>query len=145
MAQFARPDADLVNESYTRTPTDTDMYGVIDETSYDDADYVSSPTAPTSDVLAVGLSNVEDPQVDTGHIVRYRYQKNTTGGAQIDLTVQLRQGYVNEATQGTLIHSEPHTNIPNGWTAGTFTLTAPEAQNITDYTNLQLRFVANQV
>lgn len=146
MPQFARPDADIVDGAWTKSSGgQVDMYTMIDEVSFDDADYVQSESAPASSAFAVNLSNVEDPVSSTGHIIRYRYQKEAAGGAQIDLTVQLRQGYVSEVTQGALIHSEAHTNIGNGWTAGTFTLSGAEADAITDYTDLQLRLVANQV
>jgi len=121
------------------------MYLEIDEVTQDNVDFIKSPSAPTSDVYVTKLTTLEDPVLSTGHIVRYAYQKDAAGGAQIDLTVQLRQDYVNEGTPGTLIHSEVHTNIPNGWTAGSFTLSGGEADAITDYTNLFLRFVANQV
>jgi hypothetical protein len=59
--------------------------------------------------------------------------------------VQLRQGYTNEGSPGTLIASAQHNNIPgNAWTAGSFNLSAGEADSITDYSDLYLRFVANK-
>lgn len=146
MAQFARPIADLVNESWTEDDgTTTDLYDQIDETSFDDADFVQSALAPTADVFAVDLGTVEDPVSSAGHVIRYRYAKSAAGGAQIDLTVQLRQGYVNEGTQGTLIEEWIHTDISETLTTAQQTLGATEADSITDYANLQLRFVANQV
>ncbi len=146
MPQFARPDADIVDGAWLNdVGSAVDMFQSLDETSSNDADFVESELNPSASAVAFGLSDVEDPQVSTGHIVRYRYQKDATGGNQIDLVVELRQGYISEVTQGTLIHSEAHTNIPNGWTAGTFTLSAVEADSITDYNDLQLRMSANQV
>jgi hypothetical protein len=146
MAQFARPTADLVNQSWTEDDgTTTDLFDQIDESVADDGDFVQSAVAPTSDVYAVDLGTLEDPVSSTGHVVRYRYKKNTSGGSQIDLTVQLRQGYVNEGTQGTLIASAAHTNISDTITAGSITLSGGEADSITNYADLQLRFVANQV
>jgi len=146
MAQFSRPDNDLVDGAWlNQAGSNVNMYQSIDESSADDADYVKSETAPSSSAMAVNLSNVEDPLSSTGHIIRYRYQKSASGGAQINLTVQLRQGYTTEGAQGTLIHSEVHSNIPNGWTAGTFTLSSGEADAITDYNDIQFRFVATQV
>lgn len=146
MAQFARPNADVTDGNWTKsTGGNVDLYTMIDEASADDADYIQSGLAPSSDVCVVGLSSVEDPQSSSGHVVRYRYAKDASGGAQIDLTVQLRQGYTSEGAQGTLIHSEAHTNISNTWTAGSFTLNASEADSITNYGSLYLRMVANQV
>lgn len=100
--------------------------------------------APTNDVYVCRLSDLEDPVASSGHIIRYRYRKNTTGGAQVDLTVQLRQGYVSEGTPGTLIEEWVHTNI-DAITTAEQTLGGTEADTITDYTALFLRFVANQV
>lgn len=37
-----------------------------------------------------------------------------------------------------------HTNISSGWTAGSYTLSGAEADAITDYTNLYIRFLANK-
>lgn len=146
MPQFARPDADVVDGAWLNNlGSAIDMYLSIDEVSSDDSDFVESELNPSASAAAFGLSNVEDPQVSTGHIIRYRYQKDAAGGNQIDLTVELRQGYVSEASLGTLIHSVVHTDIPNGWVAGTFTLSSGEADSITDYADLQLRLSANQV
>lgn len=147
MAQFGRPSADTYNADGWVEDDDTsvDMYLEIDEVSASDTDYVKSPVAPTSDVYVTALSSVEDPLSSSGHVVRYRYQKEAAGGAQIDLTVQLRQGYVNEGTPGTLIASATVTDMGTGWTTGSFTLSAGEADAITNYASLFLRFVANQV
>jgi hypothetical protein len=146
MAQFARPDADLVDGAWIKsTGGNVDMYTMIDEAVADDTDYIESEVGPSASACGINLSDVSDPLSATGHVVRYRYKKDAAGGAQIDITVQLRQGYVDEGTQGTLIHSEVHTDVAETWTAGTFTLTAGEANSISDYNDLQLRFVANQI
>jgi len=146
MAQFGRPSTDTVNESYTdQAAGSTNIFQAIDEVSASEADYIQSAITPTNDVYATKLTSVTDPLVSTGHIVRYRYSKDAAGGAQIDLTVQLRQGYASEVSQGTLIASAAHTNISDTWTAGTFTLSGAEADAITNYADLFLRFVGNQV
>jgi hypothetical protein len=145
MAQFGRPSTDTFREWEEDDGTTTDIFDQIDETSFDDADYIRTPVAPTSDVYVTKLTTLEDPQVSTGHVVRYRYRKDTAGGAQIDLTVQLRQGYVNEGTPGTQIAQWTHTAIAETITAAAQTLSGAEADAITDYTDLYLRFVGNQV
>jgi len=144
MPQFARPIADKVEGAWVKsTGGGTALYTMIDEAVADDADFIQSELAPANSVCCVDLSDVEDPQSSAGHVIRYRYRKDAAGGATIGVTVQLRQGYVNESSQGALIHSEVHAAIGEGWTAGTFTLTAGEADAITDYADLQLRFIAN--
>lgn len=147
MAQFGRPSTDTVNESYTdQGGGSSNIYTTIDESVASDADYIRSALAPTNDVYVTKLTTVEDPQSSSGHTVRYRYAKDASGGAQIDLTVQLRQGYVNEGSPGTLIATcGSHTNISNSWTDGSYALSGAEADSITDYSSLYLRFVSNQV
>lgn len=145
MAQFGRPSADTLVDNWEEDDGTTDaLFGEIDEAVADDADYIRSVEDPTDDVYVTALSSVPDPLSSTGHIVRYRYRKNAADGDQVDLTVQLRQGYVDEVTLGTLIHQEVHNNIGGAaWTAGSFTLSGVEADSITDYGDLFLRFVAN--
>lgn len=146
MAQFGRPSTDTTREAWDEDDgTTTDIFDQIDEASADDNDYIRSALVPTSDVYVTKLTAVTDPLQSTGHIIRYRYRKDTSGGAQIDLTVQLRQGYTNEGSPGTLIAGQTHTNIADTITAGSLTLSGAEADSITDYTDLYLRFVANQV
>mgnify|MGYP001563851808 CR=1 FL=1 len=143
---FARPNSDTTIGNYTdQAGGTTNIYNAIDDSATNDTDYIRSPAAPANEVYVTKLSSIADPGVSTGHILRYRYQKDATGGGQIDLTIQLRQGYVSEATQGTLIHSETITNIQNNWTTGTFTLTAVETDSITNYADLYWRIVANQI
>lgn len=146
MAQFGRPSTDTTREAWEEDDgTTTDIFDQIDEASADDGDYIRSALVPTNDVYVTKLTGVTDPLQSSGHVVRYRYGKDTTGGAQIDLTVQLRQGYVNEGSPGTLIASQTHTNVAVFPVAGSFTLSGAEADSITNYSDLFLRFVANQV
>lgn len=147
MPQYARPSTDTYRGNYTDQVGGTsNIYQAIDEIVADDADFVRSPLAPASEVYVTKLSAVTDPVVHGGHVMRYRYSKDSPGGAQVDLTVQLRQDYVNEGNLGTLIKEWVHANIPDAWTAsGDQTLSEGEAATISDYSNLYLRIIANQV
>lgn len=146
MAQFARPSTDTTRDNWEEDDgTTTSIYDQIDETVADDTDYIRTGLTPTSDVYVTKLTSVTDPVSSTGHIVRYRYRKDSSAGEQIDITVQLRQGYTNEGSPGTLIAAQTHTDASGAaWNAGTFTLTAGEADSITDYADLYLRFVGNK-
>lgn len=146
MAQFGRPSVDTYNADGWQEDdgVTVDIFDQIDETVADDLDYIRTALTPTSDVYVTRLTTLEDPLSSTNHVVRYRYGKQTTGGDAIDLTVQLRQGYTNEASQGTLIASATHSNIASSFTAGSITLSGAEADSITDYTSLYLRFVGNK-
>ena len=97
MAQFGRPEADSSIGTYTdQAAGTTNIYTTIDESSASDADYIQSVSAPSSAPYVTRLSDMEDPVSSSGHVVRWRRQKNAAGGATVNLTVQLRQGYTNE-------------------------------------------------
>lgn len=147
MAQFGRPSADTDNSgAWTdQAAGSTNIYTTIDEVSPSDADYIESPLAPVSDVYVTKLTTLEDPVSSSGHTVRIRHAKDAAGGATVNLTVELRQGYVSEGTPGTLIATCMNAvALSDTLTTTPYTLSAGEADAITDYTNLYLRFVANQ-
>lgn len=140
MAQFARPDADVTVTNWQEDDGTTDaLWGRIDEASASDTDYVKSPTPPGTNEYEAGLSDVTDPIASTGHIMRWRRRKQpATGSAQINLTVRLMQ-------TTTQIVSRSDTDLPGSFTDTSYTLSAGEADSITDYNALRLEFVAVQV
>jgi len=151
MAQYSVPDADLVDGNWVdQGSSNADLYADIAPGTPgsigagDDATYAVSPSAPSDEACGFGLSNIEDPVSSSGHIMRWRRQKNAAGGATINLTMQLREGYVDEGTQGTLINAYADNDIPDAYATQTDTLTGGEADSITDYTDLQLRMSADQ-
>lgn len=134
--QLARPITDITDGLWTNEAgSNVNLYASIDETSASDTDYIQSSSSPASaDIAEVGLTSLSDPVSSTGHKVRYRYKKDATGGDQINLTVRLMQGT-------TEIASWSHTNI-DAITSAEQTLSTGQADSITDYTNLRLRFEA---
>ena len=145
MAQFGRPSADTTIGNYEdELGGTTDIFQSIDETSPSDSDFITSEFAPSSSPYVTALSTVTDPNVSTGHTVRYRARKDPSTGAQVDLTVELRQGYVSEGSQGTLIATDSQVDLPTSFTTFSFVLSGGEADAITDYSDLFLRFVADQ-
>lgn len=147
MSQFARPSADTTRDNwFDEADGTTTIYTHIDETVSDDGDYIKTQLTPTSDVFVTKLTTVEDPLSSVNHIVRFRYRKDAAGGDTINLVTELRQGYVNEGSPGTLIASQTNNDIGGAaWIAGTFTLSGGEADAITNYADLYLRFVGNKV
>lgn len=147
MPQFGRPIADTVIGAYTDEAGGTaNIFEGIDEVTPEDVEFVRSEVGPSSSVYACALtSSLEDPLASTGHIIRSRANKSAAGGAQIDLTVQLRQGYVNEGAQGTLIATLSQSDIDENFTTYAYTLSSGEADAITDYTDLAYRNLMNQV
>lgn len=146
MAQFGRPSTDTVNQGYVdQADGGSNIFQAIDEVSASDADYIKSPLVPTSDVYVTKLTSISDPLQSTGHTVRVRRAKDTAGGATITMTVELRQGYVDEGTQGTLIATVMSAvTIDETWTTTTYNLTGGEADSITNYADLFIRVVVNQ-
>jgi ethanolamine ammonia-lyase large subunit len=148
MPQFARPSADTLRDNwFDEAAGTTNIFTHIDEASADDNDFVKTQLTPTADVYVTKLSAVSDPVSSANHIVRFRYRKEATSGEQIDLTVQLRQGYTNEGAQGTLIATVATLVDITGaaWTQVAYTLAGAEADAITNYADLYLRFVGNKV
>lgn len=139
MAQFARPEADITRTAWDEDDgTTTDIWDQIDESAFDDADYIKSATPPGANEYETRLSDVTDPVSSSSHVMRWRRRKTPSAGAQINLTVRLLVGT-------TQITSQADTNIPTSFTTTTYTLSGAEADAITDYTDIRMEFVAAQV
>jgi len=130
MTQYLRPSADISTGNWTASP----LYQKIDESSYNDSDYIRCPENKTNNSCETSLTNGTDPSVSNNHIVRYRYRWSGIFGSH-DIDIKLMQGT-------TVIASWSHANIPSSWTQANQTLTSGEANAITDYTDLRLRFIA---
>lgn len=137
MVQFARPDADEVLGTWTDDGSGTtDIFQAIDEIVRSDTDFIITANNPVNVIYRAQLSDVTDPEVDTGHIARYAYGKDA-GARTCAVLVALMQG------ASTVIHEETHNDVGTGFTAGTFTLNPTETDNITDYTDLRVRITGN--
>ena len=151
MPQFARPDADTYNgDGWTEDDDNTvDMFLEVDEVTANDADFVRSAVTPTTDAVVFSLTNVTDPALSTGHTLRARNSADPASQETIDFVFQLRQTYVSEASQGTLINTAGTWQrlgvTSTTWTTTSYTLTGAEADAITDYTALFIRITANKV
>lgn len=144
MPQYGRPSADTANPGgfTTQSGGSTNLYQTIDETSPDDSDYIQSPASPSNAVYVTKLSSVVDPNSSVGHIIRMRTSVDIDNQQAVSFTQELRQGYVSEASQGTLIASQTRTNVTSTtWTTSQYTLSAAEADAITDYSDLYFRFI----
>ena len=143
MPQFARPDNDFNNPGsfLDQGGGGVNIYLAIDEVSADDADYIKSPTSPTNAVYVARLSDVVDPVSSSGHIMRMRTSTDLDAQEVISFIQQLRESYVNEGAQGTLIATQTRAAVSSTtWTTSTYTLSGAEADAITDYTALFFRF-----
>lgn len=134
MTQFARPSSDVATGTWTTAP----LFNKVDEVAANDGDFIQSANSPNFDICELGLSSITDPEGNTGHVVRYRYQKSAAAGRQIDLVVRLLDG-------ATEIASYTHTDIGNGWVQADQTLSGAEADAIGNYGDLRLEFNADAV
>ena len=133
MPQFARPDSDITTTNWTRSSGSSDFYTYIDEVTADNGDYVQTQT--TGSGLEVKLSAVTDPVSSSSHIIRVRNWM-VGGAAGEQRTILLLQGGTTIATliTGTLARTVG--------TQNNITLTGAQADAITDYSDLRLRFTA---
>lgn len=140
MAQFARPSADTVRSGWTdQAGGTTTIYTSIDESVANDGDYIKTAAPPGSNEFETLLTSVTDPVSSSGHVMRWRRRKQPpSGSTDINLTVRLLQGAVE-------IVSRPDNAIPGSYADTSYTLSAGEADAITDYGDLRLEFVAAQV
>lgn len=142
--QRVRPAADvsagLVTAPWTDQVGGASLFAAVDEELASDADYIQS-----ADAMVVGseakvrLAALVDPVSDDGHVLRYRYGKNTTGGDTVNLTVRLYR-----ADGSTVVASQTHASV-DATVDGSINLTAAQAASIpsADYaTGLVLGFEA---
>lgn len=133
-AQFARPDADVAINSWTEDDGTTDaLWEEINEASADDADYVKVVAADST--YEVGLGTLSDPTSSTGHIFRFRMYGTGAGGPE-KLTVHLRMG------ASTTIASLANQQSDGAWGDKSYTLSAAEADSISDYTDLRFQLIS---
>lgn len=151
MAQYAVPSADIVDGTWlNQAASATDIYlSIVPGTpgsigAGDDTTYAESVANPTAAPYSFELSTIEDPASSSGHILRWRRAKDAAGGGQIDLTVELRMGFVSEGSMGTLITTNADTDLSDTEATTTDALSGGEADSITDYSDLQGRVVADQ-
>lgn len=150
MAQFARPAADSILFASPWTPTPN--FVEIDEVIPDDGTYISPTTSVVSDVNSVQLSAVTDPSLSTGHVMRIRLSYKGVAATTIDVVCNLYQGDPYGA--GTFIAALDSAGggfvINDSSGTGTFpfatfeyTLSGPEADAITDYSDLWISIGAD--
>jgi hypothetical protein len=134
----AAPASDQANPGawVDESSASTNLFSKVNEITADDLGFVQSPVDPANAAVEFKLASLGDPNLSGGHSVSYRYQKDVAAGKTIDLTVELRQGAVVKATQTVV-------NIANGWITGVLQLTTTQADSITDYSDLRIRFNAN--
>lgn len=133
MAQFGRPISNITTTNFTGG------YAEIDESSASDTDFAYGADNSVATLEVALTSTLSDPGSSSGHTFRYRVAKSDGGvidggGNSVDITAHLYQGT-------TLIASDTTRTTTGTWTQYELTLSGAQADAITDYTDLRLRFV----
>lgn len=138
MTQHALPSFDTYNGDVPpwsdQAAGTVNIYESITDLIPTDPAFIDSNVSPS--VYVTKLSTLLDPGDDTNHTMSVRALRVA---AVVTLTTELRQGYINEGSQGTLIES-----FSDALTAAfvSYAHTVTNANMITDYSNLYLRFSA---
>jgi hypothetical protein len=137
MTQYARPDSDVSDGNWQNSAgNNTDLYSYIDEASSPDGTYiaVTDNMMGTPQAVTVGLGDVTDPDSSSDHKVVVR-AKESGGMGFVTLSVTLKSdGSVTIKTQ----NFTPAGTFSNN----TMTLDTEEADNIGDYSTLELEITA---
>lgn len=130
---FLRPDADVSDGGWVTDVGGTSLFAVVNESAFNDANYVHSSANPSADAFEIALG---DPggSIAEPFVVRSRFKREGVGA--VNLTVTLKQG-------ATPIASWTYSDIANAFTTLTETLTTPQFAAITDPTDLRLAFSAS--
>lgn len=126
-AQFSRPSSDVSTGGWQPTP----LYENINSVSRDDDSFIYSHNNIDPDRAEIQLSDVDNPGVNTGHVLRYTFRKDSTGGVNIDFRIRLLDGE-------TEIFSETHSDIEASFILEERVLTTAEADSINNYDNLRI-------
>ena len=131
--QYGFPIADNTLSGWTAAP----LWTKVDETIPSTLDYITSSNLPVNDECEMQLTAFGTPGSSNNHSLNFIYQKSNSDNTQIDLTISIYQGL-------TLIATRSYADIPFRWVQNSFLLTPGEVSNISDYTNLRVRFKANK-
>ena len=131
MSQILRPDSDITTGDLAWTPsTGTTRYGVIDEASYSDTDYISTTAGNREQIC--GLSNPSETPGAGGGTLRWRGKAGSTGKT---ITPSILQGT-------TVIKAGSAQALTTSFAGYTLTLSEAEMASITNWTDLRVRVVS---
>lgn len=126
--QIARPASDVSDGGWLASGGGADLFAMIDESVASDSDFIY--TESSGDVATVALGTLSDPASSSGHVVRFRARAALPGR----VVVSLYQG-------ATLIAQWTET-LTGAFANYSHTLTGGEADAITDYASLRIRFAS---
>lgn len=135
MTQSARPISDIsVGGSWSFFPSGTTAWNLLNETPANDSTLLSANLIFSSDSFRVKLGSIPDPLVATGHTISARVQDFSS--VPFVWTISLYEGGVLRASYNAGDGGSP-------WTDYTYTLTAAEANAISNYGDLRIDVFAS--
>lgn len=132
MVQYARPDADDTDGSWTDSGSGTVLYTEIDEVTADDATtFIQSADNSSDDACIVRLSDVSAPGT-AGTYIKYKaLAQDSMGGSAPSLKIELLQGT-------TVIATTTNSSVDTvAFTAYSYTIS--DVSGISDWTALNMR------
>lgn len=129
MVQTAKPTA-TVSNNWTVTGA-ASAHAALESAS--DSSLIETPTV--NDACRVNIGTLTDPEVGTGHVIRFRGQATGSGGKE-RVQVKLFEGTTERAASGNI------EVLRGSFNAFSYTLTELEADSITDYTDLRIEVIA---
>jgi hypothetical protein len=143
--QRNKPVGPDVSRSGDWDPTEgTDLWDELDDgVSADDgaSDVESDPVngnTTQEKSFTVTLSGVTDPVVNTGHEIKIRARKGSSGGATVKMKYILKDGDSNF----TNIRTTTSVALTDTWTSYGVTLTEAQAAMISDYSDMRIKIEA---
>lgn len=147
MAQLARPSSDVAKNGgtwvdqagATLDPSTNPAWPLLDEaTPDDDTTYAQANSSGANNWYEVKLASLTDPSSSSGHILRVRARKSLASGQATGATFWL---YQSTTLIATLDITPGDADFTAGWTTKTLTLSGAEADSITDYSDLRVRWL----
>ena len=134
MVQIAKPDSDVSAGLWEPIGGETTLFEAVNGAT--DSDYIEALNGENT-TCELGLGSLTDPVSSTGHILRVRLQGTGSGGPE-RLTIALFEGATQRAISANLSSRAV-------WDTQIYTLTAGEADSITDYTNLSIKLASSNL
>ena len=137
MAQFARPDSDISAGLWDPVGGPSSLFDALNEsTPNDGTDYIEALNGENT-TCELGLTDVDDPGISTGHIIRFRMQGTGSGGPE-RCKVQLFDGATEIANTG-------NQTSRSAWGTKSYTLSIAETDAIGDYTDLRFKITSSNL
>lgn len=130
--QYLRPASDIAADGWLPS-SGSDLYAMLDETSADDADYIYSPTNPTTQQFEVKLSAGEKPPLGSTMPINIRFRamgQNTTFDIDLVENTTVQDSWSEALT------------VAEGAVERQHTVASAIVDDMTDFADLRIRGVA---